>query len=66
MGGGGPSFRPGRLLDAAVGEAMGQARVAFESPGVTLLGRRAVVNRSELSLMLQQHVMEALAYRGQR
>lgn len=63
--GGGPSAPLVGLPDAEVRGAQGRVRLAIESSEFTFPGRRVVLNPEESTLVLERHVVEAIAYRGQ-
>ncbi len=66
VGSGGPSFHLVGLPDAAFREAKGRVRAAIRRSGFTFPSRRVMANSEESSLILKRHVMDAIAYRGQR
>ncbi len=65
VGGGGPSFHLVDLTDAAVGKAKERVRAAVQSPAFTFPGRRVVMKPDGSTLILERHVVETIAYRGQ-
>jgi len=65
VGGDGRSSHLVDLVDAAVREAKGRVVATIQRSEFTFPGRRVAVNLNESSLILERHIMEAIAHWGQ-